>query len=154
MRLSRRARYALRMMVEITRQSNDGSKVSLANVSKRTRISRRYLEQLAIGLKNASLIMGMSGRSGGYLLARPAEKIKVGEIIEAAIGPVNIVECVDHPDLCIQVDFCPCRRIYQRINQGINKVMNEHSLAELSDMKKDCEIPDKYKPTSGSCPVR
>ena len=132
MKLSTRARYALRMMVEIAKQTNDDKKVSLSQVAKSTNLSRRYLEQLAIGLKNASLITGISGKGGGYILAKSSEGIRIGEIIEAAIGPINIVECVLRPEMCIEVDYCDCRWIYQRINERIIEVLNDYSLADLA----------------------
>ncbi len=148
MKLSRRARYALRMMVAIVRHSNGSHMVSLSQIAEKTNLSRRYMEQLAIGLKNASLIVGVSGKGGGYMLARPAEEINVGQIVEAAIGPINIVECVVQPELCIQSEECECRWLYHRINQGVCEVLNEFSLAELATKYWPRAIPLKSSATA------
>ena len=59
------------------------------------------------------------------MLARSPQEIKIGQIFEAAIGPVNIVECVAHPDQCLRAVFCECRVVYSLINQKINRVLNE-----------------------------
>ena len=133
MKLSTRARYALQSMIVIARYSENGKPVSLERVAQITDLSRRYLEQLVIGLKEAALVKGISGRSGGYLLARAAGDIKIGQIIEAAIGPINIVDCVLQPDTCLRSDICECRCLYWLINNGITQVLNECSLADLSD---------------------
>jgi len=133
MKLSSRARYALRAMIAITRLAEDSKPVSLDRVAQRTRVSRRYLEQLALALKHASLLRSVSGKGGGYRLARPAAEIKVGEIIEAAIGPINIVECVRHPDACLMVDVCECRLFYLLLNRRISEVLNEFTLHDLAD---------------------
>ncbi len=122
-------------MVVIARRSGTAGPVSLEKVSKTTRISRRYLEQLALALKSASLLRSVSGRKGGYALARPAEEIKIGQIIEAAIGPVNVVECVGQPEACLKSDFCECRLVYMLINKGIKEVLHAYSLADLADKK-------------------
>jgi len=135
MKLSTRARYALRSMIAISQLSRNGKPISLEQVAKKTKISRRYLEQLVIGLKKASLLKGVSGRSGGYLLARSAEEIKIGQIVEAAIGPINIVHCVRDPESCMKSDGCECRLLYCLINNGITRILNEYSLANLSDKK-------------------
>jgi len=66
-------------------------------------------------------------------LARPPREIKIGQIFEAAIGPVNIVECVAHPEECLRAVFCECRAVYSLINQKINRVLNEISLADISN---------------------
>jgi Rrf2 family protein len=135
MKLSTRARYALRMMVEIARRPGTDL-VSLGDVALSTKISKRYLDQLAIALKSNSLIRSMRGRGGGYQLARRAADISVGQIIEAAIGPINVVECVRHPDTCLKSDGCECRWVYERINDGIVNLLNGMSLAELATMGK------------------
>lgn len=119
-------------MVVVAREGDDDHAVSLGRVSQVTMISRRYLEQLAIGLRRAALIRGISGRTGGYVLSRPAEAITVGEIVEAAIGPINIVDCVLSPAQCVKSDVCECREVYERINGGIRSVLHGLSLQELA----------------------
>lgn len=129
-KLSSRARYAVRMMIEIAR--SDERCVSLGYIAKRTKISRRYLEQLVHGLKQVSLVRGVSGRSGGYQLTRPASEILLSQIIESAIGPINIVDCVRQPEVCIKSDLCKCRWVYALINKRIVQVLERISLAELA----------------------
>ena len=135
MKLSTRARYALRLMLEIAKQSKDGAPVSLSQVAKSDDLPRRYLEQLVIALKRDSLLRGVSGKEGGYYLTRPPAEIKIGEIIEAAIGPVSIVDCVGDPGECLKSDLCECRVMYSLINQRITEVFNEFSLADMLESK-------------------
>ena len=136
MKLSTRARYALHTMIAISRLGKGNHPVSLMKVSEVTTLSRRYLEQLVIDLKKASLLKGISGRSGGYLLASSARSIKIGRIIEAVIGPINIVECVQQPETCLKSEVCDCRCLYVLINHQIINVLNKFSLADLSNTKK------------------
>lgn len=133
MKLSTRARYALRMMVEITRQTSDETPaLTLKEIAETTDVSRRYLEQLAINLRNAVLVRGKQGKGGGYSLARPADEIRVGEIIEAAIGPINIVDCVLEPGACDKSGACGCRSIYCDINERIADTLNDLTLLDLA----------------------
>ena len=139
MKLSTRARYALRMMLEIARREDQGA-VSLGVVSNETDISRRYLDQLAMALKQAGLVRGRSGKGGGYILTRSADSISVGHIVEAAIGPINVVECVRRPDTCDKSGPCECRMVYRLINQRISEVLDEISLATLADSESLVEL--------------
>jgi Rrf2 family protein len=133
MKLSTRARYALRMMVEIAKNTDEtGGDISLKNVAETTGLSRRYLEQLAIGLKNARLVRGKTGKGGGYHLAKKPSEITAAQVIEAAIGPINIVGCVLDPESCIRIDNCGCRSMYCKINERIMETLNELSLEELA----------------------
>lgn len=151
MKLSTRARYALRMMQEITRQSNGKKLISVNAISKSTGISRRYLEQLAIDLKKNSLIKGVKGKGGGYVLHRPPDEISIGQIIESAIGNINIVGCVGEPDSCLKADICECRWVYQVINNRITEVLRGISLAELADIKQLRKITDEITPDISCC---
>ncbi len=133
MRLSTRARYALRMMLDVAKNHGEDAPVSLASVAKRTGLSRGYLEQLAGGLRAQGLLRGVCGKQGGYFLARPASEITLRAIIEAVIGPVSILECLHHPSVCIQNDLCECQVVYRLINRRITEVLEEFTLADLRD---------------------
>jgi Rrf2 family protein len=121
-------------MISVAHLSDGGKPVSLDKVSRGTRLSRRYLEHLAAMLRKKSLLRSVPGRSGGYLLARPVKAIRVGEIIEASIGPMNIVKCVREPEVCLASEVCECRPVYQLLNRRIAEVLNEYSLADVTDL--------------------
>jgi Rrf2 family protein len=133
MRISTRGRYALRMMLDIAKHGKNSVPVSLSTVSDRTGISHGYLEQLAPALRAARLVKSVAGRHGGYRLASPAAEISIRQIIEASIGPVCIVDCVDEPESCLRADYCECRVVYSLINQRIAQVLDDFSLADLTD---------------------
>jgi Rrf2 family protein len=135
MKLSTRARYALRMMTDIARHGTEGVPVSLATVSARSEISRGYLEQLALALRSARLVKSVAGRHGGYLLARPAREITLAQVVEATIGPICVVDCVETPEDCPRADACECRLVYQLINRRIIDVLEEFTVADLANPK-------------------
>jgi len=121
------------MMLDIARHGAQDTPVSLASVSERTDLSHGYLEQVALALRGAGLVRGVAGRYGGYKLSVPAEKVTIRMIIEATIGPVCVVDCVDEPEACPRADYCECRVVYALINQRISEVLEEFTLADLAD---------------------
>ena len=121
------------MVLEIDRQGGRTKPVQLIQVSKLTGISKRYLEQLAIALKSHSLVRGVSGRKGGYLLARPPTEITIGDVLKAVIGPIDLSVCVVEPETCMRAEFCECRLIWTLLNRKVNAVLGEFSIADLSD---------------------
>lgn len=133
MKLSTRARYALRMMLDVARNGVDGEPVSLTTVAERTDISRAYLEQVALGLRAARLLRGVSGRRGGYRLAAPPSEITVGQVLEASIGPICVVDCLEEAALCPRSEYCECRLVYGLINDRIAEVLQAYTLADLLD---------------------
>jgi len=133
MQMRTRARYSLRMMLAIARLSTRGDPVGLRDVSMHCGVSRRYLEQLVGPLRNASLVRSVSGRGGGYSLARNSDEIKIGDIFEAAIGPIAVTECAVRPETCIHHQYCNCVALYRLINHRINQVLDKYTLADLMD---------------------
>jgi len=75
------------------------------------------------------------GKNGGFILGKPADSIKVADVIEAAIGPINVVDCVDHPETCGLADQCECRCVFQTVNQKIKEVLSSYTLAQLVDQR-------------------
>lgn len=149
MKLGKRARYTLRLMMGIGLAAGEKKLISLAAISRSTGISKRYLDQLAISLKNASLVKARSGRGGGFTLSRPASQISISDIIRAATGPVDIAECVTEPEVCMQSEFCTCRLFLALIHRRLNDTFNDFSLADLLDHGGSAKIKralDNHRP--------
>jgi Rrf2 family protein len=121
------------MMLDVARNGGEEKPVSLASVAERTGISRGYLEQLVLGLRNARLVRGVAGRYGGYRLSERPSNITVGQIVEAAIGPIFLVDCVEDASACVRADFCECRVVYSLINERVAEFLREYTLADLLD---------------------
>jgi Rrf2 family protein len=120
-------------MLDVARNSVDGEPVSLTTVAERTDISRAYLEQVALGLRAARLLRGVSGRRGGYRLAALPSEITVGQVLEASIGPICVVDCLEEAALCPRSEYCECRLVYRLINDRITDVLQAYTLADLLD---------------------
>jgi len=133
MKLSTRARYALRMMLDVARHGGESEPVSLAAVACRTDLSRGYLEQLALAMRHARLLKGVAGRRGGYRLVSPPGEITVAQVVEASIGPINLVDCLEDPASCPRAEFCECRVVYRLINTRVVEVLEEYTLSDLLD---------------------
>ena len=141
MKISTRARYALRLMIDLASKKGVEGPTALRDVAERQQISKRYLEQLATSLKNANLVTTLQGRGGGYVLARPAEEITVDEIIEASIGRIEIVHCVGSTERCARSRSCPSRAMWVKVNDQINDVFRCVTLADLRENGDSTGLP-------------
>ena len=91
MNFSKKSRYGLRALIDLTVYSKE-SHVALAAIAERNSISPQYLEQVFAALRKAGIIKSVKGPQGGYLLAKPATKISVAEILRALEGDYLIEE--------------------------------------------------------------
>ncbi len=139
MKLSTKGRYGLRAVLDLAVHTKDEA-VALSQVAERQGISINYLEQLIAKLKKSGIVLGIRGAQGGYLLARPAEEISIGEILRALEGDLNPVDCSevtnsDNP--CSQSDSCVTKYVWKRISDSINDAVDGIMLSELvSESKK------------------
>lgn len=131
------------MMVEMARLLQTERLVQLKRIAKITGLSANYLGQLAISLRDNGLLIGVSGKKGGYKLARPAEKITIREIIRAVQGPIFATDCVAHSDLCLNAEFCETRTIWALISHKVQEVLDEYTLADVIDRSWMAEIEKK-----------
>ena len=75
--ISTKGRYALRVMLDLA-QNNDGNYVPLKDIAERQEISKKYLEIIVKEMVVGGLIVGASGKGGGYKLVRKPSEYSVG----------------------------------------------------------------------------
>ncbi len=139
MKLSTKGRYGLRAMIDMARYSTD-EPVSIGSVASRQGISEGYLEQIVSLLRKAGLVHSIRGAGGGYVLAKKAEDISVGDILRALEGSLEPVRCAAFysDEGCNAADGCVTKYVWQKINDSINQTVDEMKLNEL--VKESCEL--------------
>lgn len=143
MKISTKGRYGLRALIDLARYS-EIEPVSISSIAARQKISERYLEQLMTLLKKAGLIRSIRGAGGGYVLAKEMGEISVGDVLRALEGNLEPVECTgfDEEDSCEAAGGCVTKYVWQRINESINKTVNEISLKQLVEESKQVNNTD------------
>ncbi len=89
--LSTKGRYAVIAMTSLA-LSGSRSYLSVINISEREKISRTFLEQLFMRLRQADLVKSRRGPAGGYRLARSPHEIPISDILEAVNEPISASE--------------------------------------------------------------
>lgn len=133
MKLSTRGRYALRMMLDIALHPDETS-VSLKSIADRQDISVKYLEQIVTPLVRGGYLRANRGAQGGYQLCRPTTEYTVGMILRTIEGPLSPVACLQNTD-CIRQPRCATVEVYRKIDQAIDQVVDNITLADLVAMQ-------------------
>ena len=78
-------------------------------------------------------MLSKRGAEGGYLLARPADKIPVGQVIRFIDGPIAPVDCVSQsrPKECEYPGHCPFFCFWGRMRNAIADVIDNTTFADL-----------------------
>ncbi len=132
MKITTKGKYGLRAMIDLAKYS-EIEPVSIGSIAARQGISERYLEQLMTLLKKAEIIKSIRGAGGGYVLAKEMCDISVGDILRALEGNLESVTCagLSENDSCEAAGGCVSKYVWKRINESINRTVNEISLEQL-----------------------
>jgi Rrf2 family iron-sulfur cluster assembly transcriptional regulator len=131
MRMSTKAQYAVRAMVNLNLHS-EGKPVTLRDISLRESISLTYLEQLFVKLRRGEIVKSVRGPGGGYLLARPAKDIQVDEIIDSVEESLVPVSCMDQKNGCACEDQCVTHNVWHGLGEKIRQFLSSITLDDLT----------------------
>ena len=132
MKISTKGRYGLKAVLDIAMHDETSS---VSSIAARQCISENYLERLIAMLKKAGIVNSLRGAQGGYVLARPADEISVGEVLRALEGDLNPVDCAEidgSGDFCEGADTCITKFVWKRIADSINQAVNNLMISELA----------------------
>lgn len=129
--ISTKARYALRVMIDLARHQEDGY-VPLKEIAKRQEISEKYLESILKILVKGNIVKGLRGKGGGYMLTHLPEEYTVGEIIELTEGPLASVACLlPDAEICPRMDECITLPLWQKFDALIHDFFYNITLDDL-----------------------
>ncbi|CAN5836207.1 Rrf2 family transcriptional regulator [soil metagenome] len=133
MKVSTRGEYGVRAMVTLAHHYGGGP-LSIAVMAKESSVPYAYLEQLIVPLRKAGLVESKRGAQGGYLLTRPPELVRVGEVYRVMEGPVAPMDCVSEDpadQTCPLIEGCETRPVWMKVRDSIVDVLDSMTLADL-----------------------
>ena len=129
--ISTKGRYALRVMIDLAEQNSD-KYIPLKDIAERQQISKKYLEIIVKELVNGKLIVGASGKGGGYKLCKAPDKYSVGEIIELMEGSLSSVACLADSDFdCPRSSLCETLPMWKEYDQMVHDFFYGKKLTDL-----------------------
>src|SRR5215475_6050411 len=85
MNISVKGEYAIQAIFDLASQ-RPGEPVKIADIARRQKIPQKFLELILAGLKQGGFVESRRGAEGGYLLARSADAITIGEVLRFTEG--------------------------------------------------------------------
>ncbi len=129
--LNKQTDYALQFLAALSKLQ-EGESLALSVFAKRGRVSFLFLQRIVGKLRAANLVTASKGRSGGYKLALPADKITVLKVADALEGEMAMVPCLTVNDVsCPHASVCMTRTNFHTINAYIQKYLQSITVADL-----------------------
>ena len=129
--ISTKGRYAIRVMLDLA-ENNNGSYIPLKDIAARQAISKKYLESIVKEMVAGKLIIGVSGKGGGYKLCRSPEQYSIGEILELMEGSLSCVSCLaDEINDCPRQDGCRTLPLWTEYDNLVHDFFYNKKLSDL-----------------------
>ncbi len=131
--VSSKGRYALIVMIDLARHSDEGY-IPLREIAERQRISEKYLEAILRELVKNGLLSGIRGKGGGYKLVRSPEEYTAWDIISVAEDGISTVACMEMNGQvhCPNAAACDTLPMWKDFNRNIQDFFSGYTLAELA----------------------
>jgi Rrf2 family transcriptional regulator, cysteine metabolism repressor len=124
MNISVKGEYALQAIFDLA--ANAGAEpVKIAEIARRQKIPQKFLELILASLKQGGFVESRRGAEGGYMLAKRAESITIGEVVHFVEGRQE-----ERARLRKQA-HSPFSDLWERVDFAIAGVLDSTTFAQL-----------------------
>jgi Rrf2 family protein len=136
--LTKKGKYGLKAVIHLT-GLRPGESALVADIAEVNMIPKKFLDAILGELRHAGILHSKKGKGGGYMLARPADKIFVGEVVRALDGPLAPIACASrnfyHPcEDCADQATCAVRLMMLEVREAVASILDRRTIAEMRDL--------------------
>ena len=131
--ITREADYAIRLMVALAPRQQ-GTVVSARALSGECDVPYELARTILGNLADVGILESRRGRSGGFALARPADEIRLGDVLFAAGETLQLNICVNDPAMCGRSKVCPVHPVWTAASGVLRSFLAEQTVAQILQM--------------------
>jgi Rrf2 family protein len=132
MLFTKASEYALMALITICKQEKA---VDVLTLSANLKLSRSFLAKVLQSLAKAGILTSKKGSGGGFVLARPSDRIMIGELLHAVDNHCGAVfTCSSTLTKCPsgKSSICAVWPFLNRLQNKIDAVLETTSLADIT----------------------
>ena len=134
MRISAKADYAVRAVVELAAAEGD-KPVKAERVATAQEIPLNFLENILGELRHAGIVRSHRGAEGGFRLAKPANEVTVADVIRAVEGPLASVRGGPPEDATYAGAATTLPRVWIAVRANLRRVVENVTIADIANSK-------------------
>jgi Rrf2 family protein len=134
MRISAKADYAVRAVVELAAAEGD-KPVKAERVATAQEIPLNFLENILGELRHAGIVRSHRGAEGGFRLAKPASEVTVADVIRAVEGPLASVRGGPPEDAKYGGAATTLPTVWIAVRVNLRRVVENVTIADLANGK-------------------
>jgi Rrf2 family protein len=123
-----RTDYAVRAMVQIAAAEGAASRGAIAAAQE---IPAKFLESILLRLRQGGLLVAQRGTTGGYALARSAERISIADVVRVVDGPLAAVRGLPPEDTAYPEPAAALRDVWVALRASMRQVLEATTIADV-----------------------
>src|SRR6188472_1018029 len=134
MRVSAKADYALRALIEIANR-DDERPVSAEEIGNLQEIPHGFLQAILADMRRAGIVVSQRGQSGGWRLASRPQDVTVADVIRAVDGPLVSVYGLRPEAVSYNESADILQHVWIAARSSLRDVFEQVSIRALADGK-------------------
>ena len=136
MTLTKKGEYALRAMIQLglARALGKGV-VPVSELAMSNRLPLKFVERILLELREAGYVETQRGKLGGYILAKPEDSIRMGELVRLIDGRLAPIACASETEYarcsCPDEDHCGLRMLMIDVRNAISNILDKYTLSDV-----------------------
>jgi Rrf2 family transcriptional regulator, cysteine metabolism repressor len=128
MQISVKGEYALHALIDLAFE-RPGEPVKIADIARRQKIPQKFLELILAGLKQGGFVESRRGAEGGYMLARPADSLTLGEILRFVEGQHTGNHSSKARSRLRSEE--PLADVWKRVDRAVSEILDKTTLGDV-----------------------
>lgn len=139
MKLSKRGEYGMRTLINLGIAREVGREVVAASdLASVDNLPLKFVEQILADFRHAGIVGTKRGKFGGYFLQKPAEEIKMGDMVRLLDGMLAPIPCASEafyqPCTCADEDHCGLRMLMIDVRNAISNILDRYTLGDVVEV--------------------
>ncbi len=130
MQLTKFSDYAFRVLMYA--HAADNRLVTIEEMAGAYSVSRAHLMKVVNALTRAGFLIAVRGRSGGLKLGKPADEIRLGDVVRATEPDFALVECFSTGSQCVITGCCRLPGVMHEALGAFLDVLDRHTLTSIA----------------------
>ena len=133
MKITYKGDYALKAVLDLALHYGNGV-VTIHELAKRADLPIKFLEQVLLDLKRGGFVESKRGKIGGYMLAKPPSRIRIGDVVRFIDGPIEPIACVEKGySGCNDLYKCVFKKIWQEVALATSAIIDTVTFEDMVD---------------------
>lgn len=131
MRLTKQTNYAIRILMYCA--ANEGKLSQIPEIASAYHLSEAFLFKILKPIVKHGFVESMRGRNGGVRLARPADEIRLSEVVRITEDNFAMADCFDTDGTdCPLIDHCGLNSALREALNAFFAVLDKYTIADIA----------------------